>query len=802
MSTTHGRKAGAWRRLGGILLAAGLLAAPASAEEALRASGGIPGVKNVAFDRFTDSPEATRFEGNVDIELDGGRLIADEVVYDKREGLLTAAGSVVLSFEGAVLAGSRLTYRLADGTGSIEDVVGYLEEDQAILRAKRVDRVGPRRLRVERAEFTTCTQPTPYWSFRVARGTFDLGRYAYLHGVAFRASKLPLFYTPYLVWPIKSERASGLLFPEFHSSDKLGESVSLPVYWAFADNADVTFYLDYHTKVGPAIGAELVWLPTWNGKAEGYAYWINDRVRRKTRYRVDWHQRQLLPLDFKLTADIEQISDFDYTIDYETDLDRAGIPETRSTIDLTRLWSWYSLSVRAEQHEQFFVAGSPGLRLIGEKVINTQLPEIELRSRSRRLGRSPVHFAFVSSITGFRKQFFGDPAAPVAREEDLAPRGDNAWARADFAPRLEVPLVRSPWLDLQVDAAWRGTWYSARRDPADPRGIDREPLFRSLWSAGITVSGPRLQRVFDTAGWEFTPRLKHVIEPFLRYEWRPEAGSAAADVLVVDEVDAVPGQLSQVAYGIRQRLYALRPASGGRPVSLATAPGNSFDDLDRVRQEAEEREEESRASDPGAAVAVAENLNPAEILSVELSQSYSFVGDLSFRRACTSFAGGRCVASRVVGSRPYSPVSLRLRFNPTPAQSVDAAYVVDPLNRALTETSISAMLQFPRGGFFRGSWYRSRPPDPASASGRDFLRTSWGIARGRRLRFESDLDYDLETNQLDHQFYRISYNTQCCSVRLGYDRRDFAANARQEYTLVINLSGLGDVIDVKKTSKP
>ena len=33
--------------------------------------------------------------------------------------------------------------------------------------------------------------------------------YAHVHGATMRAKKLPVLYTPYLLWPVKSERSSG-----------------------------------------------------------------------------------------------------------------------------------------------------------------------------------------------------------------------------------------------------------------------------------------------------------------------------------------------------------------------------------------------------------------------------------------------------------------------------------------------------------------------------------------------------------------------------------------------------------------
>lgn len=297
---------------------------------------GLPSSVRISFGEFAEQENEVRFFGYVVIDAGDTRIQADEVRYRRDQGVFEGQGNVVLAFPGATLAGSHLIYSVESQTGSMEDVVGYVDQGNAILRAQKIEKQGPDVLYVEHAVFTTCTQPTPYWSFRLRRGTFRLGEYAYLHGVSFWARRAPLFATPYLVWPIKTGRAAGLLFPEFGSSNKLGASAGLPFYWPFASNADLTLKLTGYTKVGVGLDALLDWLPSWQGWAKGDFRFINDQVRRKNRYLLGWKQQQRFGDETQLTADLERVSDFDYFTDYETDLLRSSSPETRSTVDLTR----------------------------------------------------------------------------------------------------------------------------------------------------------------------------------------------------------------------------------------------------------------------------------------------------------------------------------------------------------------------------------------------------------------------------------------------------------------------------------
>lgn len=798
-------------------LAAGLALAggPPSGAQGPGEVNSLPGVRSFSAEQFSCAPEADSCElvGAAEIETDNGRVLADVVRVDRASGMAEAIGNVVLSFPGAVLSGSHLVYDLDTGKGYIEDVFALLERDGAMLRADRIELIDEDTILVEDGVFTACTQPVPYWSFRIARGRFDLGEYAYLRGVAFKVKKIPLFYSPYLVWPIKDARTSGFLFPEFSSSDKLGQTLSVPYYWVLGDNADLTLSLDGHTKVGLGIGADLRWKPTYNGFAEGKGYWINDQVRGKSRYRFDWEQRQELPWGFELRADIEQISDFDYVTDYETDLELSATPQTRSTIDATRNWSWYSLSLRARRHEQYFVSGSQQSRLLTGQVINDLLPEIEWRGRSQRIGRSPVYFSFEATAAGFSRKTLEPPEgqSAVSTDDELTTASNASWGRLDLAPTFRLPLLQRAWMDAQVTASWRGTWYSHRNDLGAEDGFatSSDSLFRSLWSAGFTVAGPRFQRVFDTPEWSFSPKLKHVIEPFLEYNWRPEASTNSEEVIRIDSVDATPGELSDFRYGLRQRFFVLNPPRTGPVSSLSSAEEVSFDAMDeQAESQALEQERVAGEEELDARLEVVQQLNPMEVASLEISQSYSRVRDLTniYAVFVDPLTGEVIVdplsgrpESGVVGSRPYSPIDITARFNPGPQQAVDVGYTFDPANGVLTEARITTEMSFGSKGYFRGSWFKRTPADPGGADPTSFARLSWGWSPSPRFRWETEWDYNLAEGDLKHQYYGLRYDTQCCSFRLGYDQRNFVDNRRREFLLVVDLRGIGEILDLRRS---
>ena len=93
--------------------------------------------------------------------------------------------------------------------------------------------------------FTSCKKndSCPAWSFKSKEVTHDKikKQIKYKH-VVLNVKDVPVFYFPKFFHPDPTvERQSGLLRPEFKSSDILGSSLHLPYFHIISDNKDITF---------------------------------------------------------------------------------------------------------------------------------------------------------------------------------------------------------------------------------------------------------------------------------------------------------------------------------------------------------------------------------------------------------------------------------------------------------------------------------------------------------------------------------------------------------------------------------
>ena len=556
------------------------------------------------------SENVQEFSGYVDLHCAQFRIQADTIRYDRQRKTVEAEGNVSLMWQANRLAGSRLTYGIETETGVVERAVGSFPPD-IIVTADRIEKVSDDTVILENGEFTSCTQPSPYWAFKIRRGRFHLGHYAYLSGVSLRVRGVPVIYTPYLVWPIKGDRATGLLFPQWGTSRTLGLFAGDQLFWAIAPNADLTFQADYYDLAGPAGGIEFRWFPSARGEIELNGYGLNDRRWDEGRYGASLKGQQRFR-GWKALAEINKVSDFRWYRDFESSLSAASNPATVSTLSLTNNWSYYSLAVRAQDRNQFFVGGEvsrpvlsqPGLWMpypfLDSEVMQQVRPEIELRGRSRKMGRLPLYYSFESSVDilgreehAYALDLEGDGTL-TGQDIDLdgtaGGRFESDYGRLDLGTRLSLPLLPAPWLDVEAALTLRETYWTRSRVTAGEGvlAVD-EPLRRTYAQQTLEFIGPKFSRVWEPAEGGAGRRFKHAVEPRVLWQFSPEMdyrelkpvsldadgdgtperGTFQVTPIPFDEIEVTYNafeRINQVTYGIHQRLLAKRPPAAITPL--------------------------------------------------------------------------------------------------------------------------------------------------------------------------------------------------------------------------------------------
>lgn len=260
------------------------------------------------------APDNLTFEatGNVVIMRDNSTLTADKVIYNRETGVFDASGNVRLREGGNFFDCTNLTYDFAQEKGTFIDVKGFVEPYH-YLEAEKFERTGQDNFLIEKGRFTTCPGEVPDWSFTSSRATMDIGHYIKATNTTGWIKSIPVLYTPYMIYPIKKERESGLLIPKIGSNSERGTMIGLKYFRDINIDKDATIGTNiYSTGIVHYLG-EYRYAKSMNENIYIYGEYIDDWESES-----DKRNRYLLYQDsnFKIGDNTEMYIEMDYVSDY------------------------------------------------------------------------------------------------------------------------------------------------------------------------------------------------------------------------------------------------------------------------------------------------------------------------------------------------------------------------------------------------------------------------------------------------------------------------------------------------------
>ncbi len=468
-------------------------------------------------------------EGNVRFVHPEMLLTADSVTYDTNKETLWATGDVSVDWGDMTVSGTELHYDVKAAKGRVLDAYAVQKKGEFTIIAEEIHRIEAEWYQVIRGVFTSCSSARNPWSMKISKGRFHVDHYAYLTNTRFRILDAPIIWLPYLVWPIKPERSSGMLIPEIGASSKKGLTIGTALFLAPSHWWDDTIYLDYFEKEGFGIGEEFRYALSATDYGWFHGYFIDQKSDGRKRWEASWTHLQQFGKKWRLLADINLMSDIDFPRDYGRDFVKATRSWTDSRIFLTREWGPYKFNAKVERRLQYFTGY--------DELTNKTLPEFELRSTLQPIGKG-LYFGFETSAAAFTKEF-------GLIEDTSLKKHSISYQRLDLHPYFERPLHPAPWLDITPRLDLRATGYSnSLKEDGTGGGGD---LWRTLAGFTLDMSGPRLFRDFDGGS-------RHVVEPYIRYRYLSDDPDAP-DVILYDEVDVVLLDQSLLRYGVRNRFY-------------------------------------------------------------------------------------------------------------------------------------------------------------------------------------------------------------------------------------------------------
>ncbi|MGQ7299332.1 LPS-assembly protein LptD [Marinobacter nauticus] len=465
----------------------------------------VPGVGIDGSAPLEASALNARYELNSELYLQGDvrlrqgpfQATGAEARYNQQSGELRLKGPLVSRGEGFLLTGQEANYSTQSGQLDINTATFLLHESELRGEASSLSRVSESQVVISDGMITTCGPGQNDWSIVASDIELDQAEgFGTARHVRLEVLDAPVFYWPYITFPIDDRRKTGFLYPQFGSSSAgSGAYLALPYYLNLAPHYDATLTPQYIHGRGLFTEVEGRYLSRYGESVLQLGYIDNDSAFRDEnpgengeRWALDFSTRAAFGGGWSGYGDYSVISDEDYLSDLNRSLeiDQATHLQRRG-------------GVRYYGANQYFEAYLNGYQTIRDRIADVnkpyaQLPEV-IYGGSLEAGWLEANLE--SQYTWFYRD-----------NETLTGLDKANGQRLRAIPELALPM-RALWGFSRPSVSLDYTRYELDDYTQGEASFDRTvPVFE--WDNGL---------YFDRRSSLFDVPYNQTLEPRLYYAW-------------------------------------------------------------------------------------------------------------------------------------------------------------------------------------------------------------------------------------------------------------------------------------------
>ena len=449
--------------------------------------------------KANDQIEAT---GNATISQDGKSIRADTLLFNQHTHELDARGAVVLKQNGSTINGPHLMFNMDKNSGSMEQPQYYLKDNAARGSADTLQIRDHLHYSLDNATYTTCPAGNQDW--QLSTGLLDIDRERQVgiaHNALVEFKGVPILYSPWMDFPLNSQRMSGFLAPIFGGTSTGGSEITLPFYWNIAPNFDATIAPRAMTKRGLMLNNEFRYLePGYHGELEVDVL-PSDKITHSSRSYISLKHDQALTSNLNGYVNYSQAGDNNYFRDLGSTISATSQVNLLQEGGINYSGGWWDAMARVQHYQTLQDPSAP------IAVPYTRAPQLTLDTRQHYAG---ANVNFSGEISNF-----------------IHPTLVNA-TRLVLNPSISYPLVNTPAYYVTPKVSLHSAYYSmgANNTGASSSLSSTLPIF----SIDSGVAFERNEKILDDNYIQtLEPRAFYVYVPYKDQSQLPNFDTVQAD---------------------------------------------------------------------------------------------------------------------------------------------------------------------------------------------------------------------------------------------------------------------------------
>lgn len=303
-------------------------------------------------------------DGSIIIQQNNLLFNANSAKIHRENHTVSTHGNVILSTPELIFKSQDIDYNLKKNTGSINRSIYTYKKNGFNGKSERISLSNNDHLRLMNATFTTCPASTDSWYFSSSSIALNNKKnIGTAKNVTLRFSDIPVFYFPWLNFPINNQRASGFLIPKIRFQSNAG--ISIPYYLNLAPNYDATLTLSTFKNSGLKLDSEFRYLYKQHKGIFKYDLIPDDKEYNDKTYRdyFNLKHRTLVSENTAINLQAEGVSDKDYFADISTSLEDSSRSALQRRIEIINKQGAWFKSAAFEDYQILDISSAPYAKL-------------------------------------------------------------------------------------------------------------------------------------------------------------------------------------------------------------------------------------------------------------------------------------------------------------------------------------------------------------------------------------------------------------------------------------------------------
>ncbi len=288
--------------------------------------------------------ETVLLTGGVTVDQGYRQLSSENATLHRDQQTAELEGAIELREPGVLILGDRAILRSETGEVAIDGSRFVLHQQHLRGSASHLQRDQEGLVHIHDGKLSFCAPQDDHWALRADEMHLDLENgVGTARGARFDVAGVPIFYSPWLRFPLDDRRKTGLLVPDIGSDSRGGLDLQVPVYLNLAPNYDALYAPRFIQERGVSHEMELRYLdPKLGYWAAAGAFLDNDdryraevpEDRNHDRWAASLQHQAVFQQRWRSRVDYGKVSD----VDYLKDLDSSSL-NTKRQANLLQLAS-------------------------------------------------------------------------------------------------------------------------------------------------------------------------------------------------------------------------------------------------------------------------------------------------------------------------------------------------------------------------------------------------------------------------------------------------------------------------------